>query len=81
MLLSLIIQGQLSVSLAQNNPERDRQTQTQDSCPEDIETLTSLMLEDLADYANRVIQELKMLIVVKDSIVTLSSLANQNLNL
>ena len=56
LLLFWLIQGQLSVSLAQNKPEGDRQTQTQDSCPEDIETLTSLMLEDLADYANRVIQ-------------------------
>ncbi|MGK7936266.1 MAG: hypothetical protein AB4206_10810 [Xenococcaceae cyanobacterium] len=55
-LLSWLIQGQLSVSLAQNNPESDRQTQTQDSCPEDIETLTSQMLENLPDYANRVIQ-------------------------
>ena len=54
-LLSWVIQGQFLVSLAQNKEEGDRQTQNK-SCPEDIETLTSLMLKDLADYGNRVIQ-------------------------
>lgn len=57
-LLVWLIKGQLSVSLAQNEPEVDRQTQNtqNNSCPEDVETLTSLMLKDLADYGNRVIQ-------------------------
>lgn len=54
-LISLIIQGQLSVSLAQNREEGDRQTQNT-SCPKDVETLTSSMLKELPDYANRVIQ-------------------------
>ena len=54
-LLSWVIQGQLLVSLAQSEPEGDRQYQN-NSCPQDVENLTSLMLRDLADYANRVIQ-------------------------
>ncbi|MDJ0687911.1 MAG: hypothetical protein QNJ41_05345 [Xenococcaceae cyanobacterium MO_188.B32] len=54
-LFSWVIQGKLLVSLAQNREEGDRQSQNK-GCPQDVETLTSLMLKDLADYANRVIQ-------------------------
>lgn len=49
------IQGQFVVSLAEDKKEGDRQS-PHNSCPQDIETLTSFMLKDLADYANRVIQ-------------------------
>ncbi len=54
-LISWGIQGQFLISLAQNRAEDDRQIQD-NSCPQDIEPLTSLMLKDLADYGNRVIQ-------------------------
>ena len=54
-LISLGIHGELLVSHAQNTKEDDRQSQN-NSCPQDVENLTSLMLRDLADYANRVIQ-------------------------
>lgn len=49
------IQNKVLITQAQKEPEGDRQSQNK-GCPQDVETLTSLMLEDLADYANRVIQ-------------------------
>ena len=54
-LLSWGIQGELLVSQAQNSEEGERQSQNT-GCPQDVETLTSLMLRDLADYGNRIIQ-------------------------
>ena len=63
-LISWGIQGQFLATLAEDKPESDqakpasqagRQSQNK-GCPQDVETLTSSMMIDLADYANRVIQ-------------------------
>ena len=54
-LIFLVVQGQFLTIQAQNTEEADRKFQD-NSCPQDAENLTSLMLKDLPDYANRIIQ-------------------------